>query len=90
MRIGVSHLIYEMQLEDCCLPAFSRARGTTRESVLQAEALAPGIVVIRKQELVAWASACPYRTRECYSGVAEHSVYVHRDARYSGKRTACT
>jgi thioredoxin type arsenate reductase len=44
----------------------------------------PTIVVERGGDVVAWAGAGPYRTREAYSGVAEHSVYSARHARGSG------
>jgi L-amino acid N-acyltransferase YncA len=44
----------------------------------------PTIVVQRGHEVVAWASAGPYRSREAYSGVAEHSVYTARHARGVG------
>jgi phosphinothricin acetyltransferase len=44
----------------------------------------PTIVVERDGRVVAWASAGPYRSRPCYAGVAEHSVYVDRAARGTG------
>jgi arsenate reductase (thioredoxin) len=44
----------------------------------------PTIVVERGDEVVAWAGAGPYRSREAYSGVAEHSVYTARHARGIG------
>jgi phosphinothricin acetyltransferase len=44
----------------------------------------PTIVVVRDGEVVAWASAGPYRSRPAYAGVAEHSVYVARNARGAG------
>ena len=44
----------------------------------------PTIVVVRDGEVIAFAGAGPYRTREAYAGVAEHSVYVARDARGIG------
>jgi phosphinothricin acetyltransferase len=44
----------------------------------------PTIVVVRDGEVVAWASAGPYRNRAAYAGVAEHSVYVARSARGTG------
>lgn len=44
----------------------------------------PTIVVVRDGEVVAWASAGPYRNRPAYAGVAEHSVYVARSARGTG------
>ena len=44
----------------------------------------PTVVVERDGRIVAWASAGPYRARPVYAGVAEHSVYVARDARGIG------
>ena len=44
----------------------------------------PTIVVERDGEVVAWATAGPYRDRSAYAGVAEHSVYVARSARGTG------
>ncbi len=34
-------------------------------------------------DVVGWASTSSYRSRECYAGIAEFSIYVHNDA--SGK-----
>jgi L-amino acid N-acyltransferase YncA len=34
--------------------------------------------------VVAWAGAGPYRTRPCYDGVGEFSVYTERSARRTG------
>ena len=44
----------------------------------------PTVVVERDGQVVAWASAGPYRSRSAYAGVAEHSVYVARAARGTG------
>ncbi len=44
----------------------------------------PTVVAARDGEVVAWASAGPYRSRPAYAGVAEHSVYVARSARGAG------
>jgi L-amino acid N-acyltransferase YncA len=44
----------------------------------------PTVVVERDGQVVAWASAGPYRNRSAYAGVAEHSVYVERAARGTG------
>jgi phosphinothricin acetyltransferase len=35
-------------------------------------------------EIVGWAGAGPYRDRECYWGIGEFSMYVHRDWRRRG------
>ena len=44
----------------------------------------PTVVVERDGQVVAWASAGPYRSRPAYAGVAEHSVYVARAVRGTG------
>jgi L-amino acid N-acyltransferase YncA len=44
----------------------------------------PTVVVERDGRVVAWAGAGSYRARPVYAGVAEHSVYVARDARGTG------
>lgn len=44
----------------------------------------PTVVVERAGHVVAWAGAGPYRSRPCYAGIAEHSVYVERSARGTG------
>jgi phosphinothricin acetyltransferase len=44
----------------------------------------PTIVVEGEGRIVAFASAGPYRSRPCYSGVAEYSVYVDPAARGRG------
>ena len=35
-------------------------------------------------EVVGWAAVSPTSQRECYAGVVEHSVYIHRSARGQG------
>lgn len=44
----------------------------------------PTVVAERGGTAVAFAGTGPYRTRPCYRGIAEHSVYVHRSARGTG------
>ena len=44
----------------------------------------PVVVVEGDAGVVAFASTSPYRTRECYAGIAEFSVYVARHARGRG------
>ena len=44
----------------------------------------PIVVVVEDGMTVAFASTSRYRTRECYSGIAEFSVYVARDRRRRG------
>jgi L-amino acid N-acyltransferase YncA len=44
----------------------------------------PIMVVEEGGEILAFAATSPYRPRECYSGIAEVSVYVARTARRRG------
>ncbi len=44
----------------------------------------PIVVVVDDGRVIAFASTSLYRTRECYSGIAEFSVYVARDQRRRG------
>ncbi len=44
----------------------------------------PVVVVEDAGQVLAFAAASTYRPRECYSGVAEFSVYVAREARGRG------
>jgi L-amino acid N-acyltransferase YncA len=44
----------------------------------------PTVVVEHDGQVVAWAGVSAYRTRPCYAGVGEFSVYVDRAARGSG------
>ena len=44
----------------------------------------PTVVVERAGEVVAWAGVSSYRSRPCYAGIGEFSVYVDRTARGTG------
>jgi L-amino acid N-acyltransferase YncA len=44
----------------------------------------PTVVVERDGRVVAWATVGSYRSRPCYAGTGEHSVYVERGARGTG------
>jgi L-amino acid N-acyltransferase YncA len=44
----------------------------------------PRIVAVSDDQLVGWAALSPVSTRECYSGVAEVSVYVHQQHQRKG------
>jgi L-amino acid N-acyltransferase YncA len=47
----------------------------------------PIVVVEAGGEVIAFASTSSYRSRECYAGIAEFSVYVARKARGQGAGT---
>ncbi len=44
----------------------------------------PFVVAQIDGEIIGWAAAGPYRDRECYRGIGEFSMYVHRDWRGRG------
>ena len=44
----------------------------------------PAIVAKIENEIVGWAGVGPYRDRECYRGIGEFSMYVHRAWRGRG------
>jgi L-amino acid N-acyltransferase YncA len=44
----------------------------------------PTVVVESDGDVIAFATASAYRTRECYAGIAEHSVYVDQAHRGKG------
>ena len=44
----------------------------------------PIVVVEDGDDVIAFAAASAYRSRECYAGIAEASVYVARSARRQG------
>ena len=44
----------------------------------------PIIVAHIDGEIIGWAGAAAYRHRECYRGIGEFSMYVHRDWRRRG------
>lgn len=75
--------IYNQGIED---------RIATFETELRTEAMVaswfdgrhPIVVVEQDGELIAYASTSAYRSRPCYAGIAEFSVYVQRDWRGKG------
>jgi L-amino acid N-acyltransferase YncA len=44
----------------------------------------PTVVAEQDGRVVAWAAASLYRSRPCYAGIGEYSVYAHRSARGTG------
>ena len=44
----------------------------------------PIVVVVEGGKIIAFASTSSYRGRDCYSGIAEFSVYVERSCRGKG------
>lgn len=44
----------------------------------------PYLVAIVDGRVLGWASVSSYRSRDCYAGIGEFSIYVHADARGKG------
>jgi L-amino acid N-acyltransferase YncA len=48
----------------------------------------PVVVAEREGTVLAWASTSSYRSRDCYAGIAEFSIYAERAARGTGAARA--
>ena len=78
--------IYNQGIEDR-VATFETARRSADDQRAWLRAIAgryPGVVAQIDGEIIGWAGAGPYRTRECYRGIGEFSMYVHRDWRGRG------
>jgi phosphinothricin acetyltransferase len=78
--------IYNQGIEERVATFETEPRTTAQMAEWLAEkgARYPVIVAERDGRVVAWAAASSYRSRSCYDGVAEFSVYAERGARGSG------
>jgi L-amino acid N-acyltransferase YncA len=72
--------IYNQGIEDRTSTFETRLR-TVREVEGWFDGKHPIVVVDGESEVIAFAGTSQYRPRECYSGIAEFSVYVDRDYR---------
>ncbi len=75
--------IYNQGIEDRIATFETRFR-STEDVQTWFDDLYPILVVENDREVIAFASTSAYSTRECYSGIAECSVYVRRDMRHHG------
>src|SRR5687767_15953947 len=79
--------IYNEGIEDRVGTFETRPR-TVQEVLAWFDGVHPIIVVESEGEgVIAFASTSSYRSRECYAGIAEFSVYVARRARGKGAGT---
>ena len=78
--------IYNQGIEDRVATYETRRRSAEdQQAWLQAIAgRYPAVVAQIDGEIIGWAGAGPYRERECYRGIGEFSMYVHRDWRRRG------
>src|SRR3954462_13504318 len=75
--------IYNQGIEDRVATFEVRPR-TPRDIRAWFDSKHPIVVVEDESEVIAFAATSSYRDRECYAGIAELSVYVHRAHRGKG------
>jgi L-amino acid N-acyltransferase YncA len=78
--------IYNQGIEDR-VATYETRRRSAKDQQAWLQAIAgryPAVVAEIDGEIVGWAGAGPYRDRECYQGIGEFSIYVHRDWRGRG------
>jgi phosphinothricin acetyltransferase len=78
--------IYNQGIEDR-VATYETKRRSAEDQQAWLEAIAgsyPAVVAQIDGEIIGWASAGPYRERECYRGIGEFSMYVRRDWRGRG------
>ena len=75
--------IYNQGIEDRVATFETRLR-TPEEVAGWFDEAHPIVVVEQDGQVIAFASTSTYRARECYAGIAEFSVYVHRAFRGQG------
>jgi phosphinothricin acetyltransferase len=82
--------IYNQGIEDRIATFETEPRSPAQIEALLAERgdRHPTVVLERNGQVVAWASVSVYRSRPCYAGVGEFSVYVERAARGTGAGSA--
>ena len=78
--------IYNQGIEDR-VATYETERRSAEDQQTWLQAIAgryPAVVAQIDGEIIGWAGAGPYRVRECYQGIGEFSMYVHRDWRRRG------
>lgn len=75
--------IYNEGIEDR-IATFETRPHTPQDVLRWLDGVHPVVVVVDNGEVIAFANSSTYRARACYSGVAEFSVYVARNARGRG------
>jgi L-amino acid N-acyltransferase YncA len=78
--------IYNQGIEDR-VATYETKRRSAEDQQAWLQAIAgryPAVVAQIDGEIIGWAAAGPYRDRECYRGIGEFSMYVHRHWRRRG------
>ena len=78
--------IYNQGIEDR-VATYETKRRSAEDQQAWLQAIAgryPAVVAQIDGEITGWAGSIPYRDRECYRGIGEFSMYVHRDWRRRG------
>ncbi len=75
--------IYNQGIKDRVATLETRER-TAEDIERWFDGVHPIVVLEQNGSVIAFASTSTYRDRECYAGIAEFSVYVHRDWRKQG------
>ena len=75
--------IYNQGIEDRVATFETRLR-SPKDIRAWFDGVHPLVVVEDEGRVIAFASTSPYRSRECYAGIAEFSVYVARASRGRG------
>ncbi len=79
---AITH-IYNQGIEDRVATFETRLR-SAEEVQSWFDGVHPIVVIENEQGIIAFGSTSAYSNRECYSGIAECSVYVRRDMRGCG------
>ncbi len=79
---AIAH-IYNQGIEDRVATFETRLR-SAEEVQSWFDGVHPIVVIENEQGIIAFGSTSAYSNRECYSGIAECSVYVRRDMRGCG------
>lgn len=75
--------IYNQGIEER-IATFETTLRTPADIVVQFDGRHPIVVVEQADTIIAFASTSTYRSRACYAGIAEFSVYVDKTARGRG------
>ena len=75
--------IYNQGIEDR-IATFETRQRTPEEVISWLDGTHPVVVVENEGQVIAFAATSTYRPRDCYSGIAEFSVYVAGEARGKG------